>query len=102
MFPDRLITKTSRFTMFSTAVQISGIPYNNPSSIAILPYAGSVFNRINRVLAKHNIISVCLPHKNISNFLQLVQNNLGFRTPGVYRSTARSPLAGEAVLWPPD
>jgi hypothetical protein len=36
------------------------------------------------MLAKHNIRSVGLPPKKISNFLRPVKDDLGLRTPGVY------------------
>jgi hypothetical protein len=60
-------------------------PDNEPHSIAFLPFVGIVFNRINRVLARHNIKSVGLPHMKLSILLRLVNNHLGLRTPGVYR-----------------
>jgi hypothetical protein len=53
-------------------------------SVAFLPYVGSIFNRINRVLARHNIKSVGLPPRKISSFLQPVKDDLGLKTPGVY------------------
>jgi hypothetical protein len=37
-------------------------PDNEPHSVAFLPFVGTVFNRISRVLARHNIKSVGLPH----------------------------------------
>jgi hypothetical protein len=52
-------------------------------SVAFLPYVGTIFNRISRVLAWHNIKSVGLPSKIVSGFLWLVKDNLGLRTPGV-------------------
>jgi hypothetical protein len=30
-------------------------PNNKPSSVTFLPYTGHIFNRISRVLARHNI-----------------------------------------------
>jgi hypothetical protein len=35
-------------------------PENQPHSVAFLPVVGTVFNRISRVLARHNIKSVGL------------------------------------------
>jgi hypothetical protein len=55
-----------------------------PDSVAFLPYVWSIFNRIRRVLARHNIKSVGLPPRKISSFLWLVKDDLGLRTPGVY------------------
>jgi hypothetical protein len=53
-------------------------PDNEPYSVAFLPFVGTVFNRISRVLARHNIKSVGLPHMKLSSQRQP-------RTPGVYR-----------------
>jgi hypothetical protein len=37
---------------------------DNPNSVAFLPYVGTVFNRISRVLSRHNIKSMgLLPRK---------------------------------------
>jgi hypothetical protein len=58
---------------------------NKPESIAFLPYVGPTFNRINRVLARHNIKSVGLPQQKLSNLLHPIKDNLELRTPGVYR-----------------
>jgi hypothetical protein len=59
-------------------------PDDNPISVIFLPYVGTIFNRISRVLSRHNR-SVGLPPKKISGFLRPVKDNLGLRTPGVYR-----------------
>jgi hypothetical protein len=37
-------------------------PDSEPHSVAFLPFVGTVFNRISRVLAQHNIKSVGLPN----------------------------------------
>jgi hypothetical protein len=58
-------------------------PDNQPHSVAFLPFVGTVFNRISRVLARH-IISVGLPHMKLSSLLRPVKDHLGLRTPGVY------------------
>jgi hypothetical protein len=42
-----------------------------PDSVAFLPYVGLMFNRISRVLARHNIKSVaCLPGKYLVSFVR--------------------------------
>jgi hypothetical protein len=60
-------------------------PEDNQDSVAFLPYVGTIFNRISRMLSRHNIKSVGLPPKKVSGFLRPVIDNLGVRTPGVYR-----------------
>jgi hypothetical protein len=60
-------------------------PDDNPDSVAFLPYVGPIFNQISRVLSQHNIRSVGLPPKKVSSFLWPVKDNLGLRTPGVYK-----------------
>jgi hypothetical protein len=58
---------------------------NKPYSVAFLLFVGTVFNRISRVLARHNIKSVGLPHMKLSSLPRPVKDHLGLRTPGVYR-----------------
>jgi hypothetical protein len=53
-------------------------------SVAFLPYVGMIFNRISRMLARHNIKSVRLPPRKLSGFLQAVKDDLGLKTSGVY------------------
>jgi hypothetical protein len=60
-------------------------PDNKPHSVVSLPFVGTVFSRISRVLARHNIISVGLPHMKLSRLLRPLKDHLGLRTPGVYR-----------------
>jgi hypothetical protein len=60
-------------------------PDNEPNSVAFLSFVGIIFNRISRVLARHNIKSVGLPHRKLSGLLRPVKCNLGLRIPGVYR-----------------
>jgi hypothetical protein len=60
-------------------------PDNEPHSVAFLPFFGTVFNRISRVLGRHSIKSVGLPHMKLSSLLRPVKDNLGLRTPRVYR-----------------
>jgi hypothetical protein len=41
-------------------------PDNEPNSVAFLPFVGTVFNRISRLVARHNIKSVGLPPMKLS------------------------------------
>ncbi|XP_023702101.1 uncharacterized protein LOC111861620 [Cryptotermes secundus] len=59
-------------------------PDDKLDSVTFLPYAGTIFNQISRVLSWHNIKSVGLPPKKLSSFVQPVKDSLGLRTPGVY------------------
>jgi hypothetical protein len=59
-------------------------PDNELHSVAFLPFDGTIFNRISRVLARHNINSVGLPHMKLSSLLRPVKDHLGLRTSGVY------------------
>ncbi|PNF15534.1 hypothetical protein B7P43_G16534 [Cryptotermes secundus] len=59
-------------------------PEDKPGSVAFLPYVGTIFNRISRVLSRHNIKAVGLPPYKLSSFLRPVKDSLGLRTPGVY------------------
>jgi hypothetical protein len=58
---------------------------NGPNSVAFLHFVGTIFNRISRALARHNIKSVSLLHMKLSSLLRPVKDHLGLRTPGVYR-----------------
>jgi hypothetical protein len=58
---------------------------NKPNSFAFLPFVGTIFSRISRVLARHIIKFVDLPHMKLSSLLHPVKDHLGLRTPGVYR-----------------
>jgi hypothetical protein len=60
-------------------------PNNKLHSVAFLPFVGTVFNHISRVLARHNIKSVGLLHMKLFSLLHPVKNHLGLRTPGIYR-----------------
>jgi hypothetical protein len=60
-------------------------PDNKFHSVAFLPFVGTVFNRISRVLARHNVRSVGLPRMELSSLLRPVKDHLGLRTPGIYR-----------------
>jgi hypothetical protein len=57
---------------------------DKPDSIAFLPYVGTTFNLISRLLSRHNIKSVGLPPKRIPGFLRPGKDDLGLKTPGVY------------------
>jgi hypothetical protein len=59
-------------------------PDYKPHSVAFLPFVGTVFNRISRVLARH-IKFVGLLHIKLSSLLRPVKNHLGLRIPRVYR-----------------
>ncbi|PNF14479.1 hypothetical protein B7P43_G18379 [Cryptotermes secundus] len=59
-------------------------PEDKQDSVAFLPYVGSIFNRISRMLSRHNIKSVGLPPKKLSSFLRSVKDSLELRTSGVY------------------
>jgi hypothetical protein len=52
--------------------------------VALLPFVNTTFNRISRMLSRHNIKSVGLPPRKIANFLRPVKDDLGLKTPGVY------------------
>jgi hypothetical protein len=54
-------------------------------SVAFLPFVGTIFNPISRVLARQSIKSVVLPHMKLSSLLRPVKDHLGLRTPRVYR-----------------
>jgi hypothetical protein len=45
-----------------------------PHPVAFLPFVGTVFNRISRALARHNIKSVGLPHMKLSSLLHPVKD----------------------------
>jgi hypothetical protein len=60
-------------------------PDNEPNSGAFPPFVGTIFNLISRVLARHNIKSVGLPHIKLSSLLRPVKYYLGLRTSGIYR-----------------
>jgi len=58
---------------------------NKPVSTAYLPYTQTTFGRLSRMLAKHNIKSVALPHRKISSYLPPFKEAIGLRIPGIYR-----------------
>jgi hypothetical protein len=58
-------------------------PDKEPGEVAFLPYVGSIFNCISRVLSQHNIKSVGLPPRKKSSVFRSVKDDLGLRTLGV-------------------
>jgi hypothetical protein len=60
-------------------------PDNEPNSVAFLPFVRTIFNRTSRVLARHNIRSVGLPHLKLPSLLRPVKDRPGLRTSRVYR-----------------
>jgi hypothetical protein len=75
---------TFRRNLSSVAIRISANRIISPA-VTFLPYARPIFSRIRRGLARHNAKSLGLPHKKVSSFLRPAKDNLGIRTPGVYR-----------------
>jgi hypothetical protein len=55
-----------------------------PASVSFVLYVGTTFNRITRLLSRHNIKSVGLPPKKIHGFLRQEKDDLGLKTPSVY------------------
>jgi hypothetical protein len=53
-------------------------------SMAYIPYMQATYGRLIRMLAKHNIKSIPLPPKKISNYLPPVKDAVGLRTPRIY------------------
>jgi len=58
---------------------------DKPVSTAYLPYTQTTFGSLSRMLTKHNIKSVALPHRKISSYLPPFKEAIGLRTPGIYR-----------------
>jgi hypothetical protein len=59
-------------------------PCADYTSVAFLPFVDITFNRIIRVLSKHNIKTVGLPLRKHYSFLCPVKDHLALKTPGVY------------------
>jgi hypothetical protein len=57
---------------------------DKPTSTAYIPYTQTAYGRLSRILAKHNIKSIALPPKKISNYLPPVKDAVALRTPGIY------------------
>ena len=50
---------------------------NKPTPTACIPYIQTTYDRLSGMLAKHNIKSVALPSRKISNYLTPVKDALG-------------------------
>jgi hypothetical protein len=74
-------------------------PDNKPNLADFLPFVRTIFNRISRVLAQHNIKSVALPHTKLSSLLHPAKDHLKLRIPGIWIrwSVAGSTLGRRAV-----
>jgi hypothetical protein len=62
-------------------------PKEKLTATAYIPYTTTTHNRLSRMLAKLNINSVALPPRKISSYLPPVKDELGLKTPGIYRIT---------------
>jgi hypothetical protein len=60
-------------------------PDKKPTSMAYIPYINNTYGRLSRMLAKHNIKSVAIPHRKIANYLPQVKDAIGLKTPGIYK-----------------
>jgi hypothetical protein len=60
-------------------------PKEKFTATAYIPYTTTTYNHLGRMLAKLNINSVTLPPRKISSFLLPVKDELGLRTPSIYR-----------------
>jgi hypothetical protein len=60
-------------------------PDIKPNSVSFLPFVGTIFNRISRILARHKFKCVGLPNVKLSSLLRPTKDHLGLRTPGVCR-----------------
>jgi hypothetical protein len=58
---------------------------DKPTSTAYIPYTQTTYDRLSRMLAKHNIKSVALPPRKITSYLPPVKDAPGLRTPCVYK-----------------
>ena len=52
---------------------------------AFIPYVGTVSSKIGRLLSKYDIKAVFRPPAKISQLLRPVKDDLGLRTPGIYK-----------------
>jgi hypothetical protein len=57
---------------------------HKPNSVTFLPFVGTIFNRISRVLARNSIKSVGLPYMKLSSLFRPVKDHRGLKTPNVY------------------
>jgi len=58
-------------------------PENKPTFTAYIPYINNAYGCLSRMLAKYNIKSVALPHRNIASYLPPVKDAIGLKTPGI-------------------
>jgi hypothetical protein len=58
---------------------------DKPVTVVLLPFIHNTYNRLSRLLTRHNIKSVAVPLKKVSNFLWPVKDLMGLKTLGVYR-----------------
>jgi hypothetical protein len=66
-----------------------GQPENEPNSVTFLPFVGTIFKHISRVLARQNIKTVGLHYMKLSSLLRPVKDHLGLRKPGLYKSPCK-------------
>jgi hypothetical protein len=75
-------TVTGRSDGLSIHRRVATTP-EKPTSVALLPFVNTTFNRISRMLSRH-IKSVGLSPRKVVSFLRPVKDDLGLKTPGVY------------------
>jgi hypothetical protein len=66
---------------------IPGINSSNSeetTGVATLPYQHCVTNKISRLLAKHNIMTIHIPARKSIHMLGSVKDKLGLKVPGIY------------------
>jgi hypothetical protein len=51
---------------------------DKPTSTAYIPYIQTTYGHLSRMLAKHNIKSVAVPHRKIVSYFPPVKNALGY------------------------
>jgi hypothetical protein len=52
--------------------------------VVFLPFVGTAFDHLSKVLSKHNIKRVGLLPRKFSSFLQSIKDDLALKMPGVY------------------
>jgi hypothetical protein len=57
---------------------------DKPTSTVYIPYTQATYGRLSRMLTKHNVKSIPLPPKKISDYLPSVKDAVGLKTPGIY------------------
>jgi hypothetical protein len=68
---------------------------NKPIANACLPYVSTISGKISRILGKYNIRTIHKPPQKLRNKLVRVKDDLGLKTPGVYRIPCE---CGEAYI----